>query len=79
MKTLSIKLPEALAARVAALAARRGASKSAVIRGAIEKAFANGSGRKAGSFFQLAKDLAGCVAGPADLSHKPRHLRGYGR
>jgi len=79
MKTFSIKLPEALAARVAAVAVRRGASKSAVIRGALENAFVNGSGRKAGSFFDLAKDLAGCVAGPADLSHNPRHLRGYGR
>jgi hypothetical protein len=78
-KTLSVKLPAALDAKLAAAAARRRVSKSAVIRGALERALADAGGRRAGSFLALARDLHGCVTGPGDLSYHSRHLRGYGR
>lgn len=80
MRTLSVKLPAALEARLAALAQRRGVTKSAVIRRALEWTVSDDRGRgRAGSFLALAKDLAGSLAGPADLSYNKRRLRGYGR
>ena len=33
----------------------------------------------AATAFSLAKDLAGCVSGPADLSVNKAYLRGFGR
>lgn len=80
MKTLSVKLPPVLEAKLAAAAERRGLTKSALIRGALEVVLTgNRRHGRAGSFLALAKDLAGCVAGPSDLSHNKRQLRGYGR
>jgi len=79
MKTLSVKLPPALEAKLGAMAATRGVSKSEVIRTALERLVADGRRSRAGSFLALAKDLHGCVEGPGDLSYHPRHLRGYGR
>lgn len=79
MKTLSVKVPSALEVELTVAATRRGLSKSALIRAALEGALTSGRGRQAGSFLALARDLAGCVAGPKDLSHSPRHLRDYGR
>ncbi len=79
METLSVKLPPALSAKLDTLAATRGVSKSELIRTTLERLFADGRRSRTGSFLALAKDLHGCVEGPGDLSHHPRHLRGYGR
>ena len=79
MKSLSMRLPEALDAKLSALAKKRGEPKSEVAREAIE-VFVNGNGvRSELSCHDLAKDLAGCAAGPADLATNKKHLRGYGR
>ena len=79
MKMLSVKLPDALDVKLAALAQKRGMSKSAVVRGALE-AFLKGNGRvRGGSALELAKDLAGCLAGPGDLSFNKKYMKDFGR
>lgn len=79
MKTLTLKLDASLFARVVALAKRRGTTQSAVVRDAIKVCLAEHKRPHVGSTLDLAKDLAGCVTGPADLSTKKVHLRGFGR
>lgn len=76
MKTISLRIPDGLAARVEAAAARRSTTKSLVIREALESHL-----RDAGTLAtvgRLAGDLAGCVAGPRDLSTNAEHLEGLG-
>lgn len=79
MKTLTLKLDDALVAKVLALAKQRGATQSAVVRDAIRACVEKRRGAPMGSALALAKDLAGCVTGPADLSANKARLRGFGR
>lgn len=79
MKTLSLKLDDALYARVLAVAKQRGATQSDVVRDAILALLEPTRGKLVGSALDLAKDLAGSVTGPADLSSNKAHLRGFGR
>jgi predicted transcriptional regulator len=79
MKTLSLKLPEALDDELENLAARKRTSKSAVIREALSGYLGRNGSTQGASFAALAGDLAGCVEGPDDLSVNPDHLAGYGR
>ena len=78
MKMLSLKVPEALDVKLTAIARRRGTSKSTVIREALERLPA-GEDAQPESVLALARDLAGCIAGPPDLSWHRMHMRGYGR
>lgn len=78
MKTISLKVPEALAARLIEAAAQAERSKSAVIREALEQFLSREGHASAGSFTARASDLAGCLSGPEDLSFDARHLEGYG-
>jgi Arc/MetJ-type ribon-helix-helix transcriptional regulator len=80
VKTLSLTLPESLDVRLAALARRRGASKSEVVREALEALLENGSRRGKGpSAMELASELCGCVKGTGDLSHNRKHMESFGR
>ena len=79
MKTVSLKLPGELALKLEAAAKKRGTSKSAVMREALEEFFARGNGARVLSFLDLAGDLIGCVEGPADLSTNNKYMEGYGR
>lgn len=74
-RVVSVKLPQALDEQLSEIARRRNASRSAILREALE-AFARGS--KA-SVADVARDLAGSLKGPRDLSSNPRHLDGYGK
>jgi metal-responsive CopG/Arc/MetJ family transcriptional regulator len=79
MRTLSIKLPEALLERLDSTAAKKGESRSALLREAIETVI-NGDGKShSGSCMELAKDLAGSVNGPADLSYNKARMAEYGK
>jgi predicted DNA-binding protein len=78
MRTITLKLPDGLAARVSA-AVKRGSSTSALVREAIADHFDSSEDDRAGSCFDLASDLCGSLTGPADLSSNPKHLKGYGR
>ncbi len=79
MKTLSLKLPETLLARLAYAARERGESRSALVRDAIETFITKNNHAPKGSCLDIAKDLAGCVNGPADLSFSKKRMRGYGQ
>ena len=76
MKTLSIKVPSALSARVVKLARSRKSTVSAVVREAIERhAPAEGA-----SFGEAARYFIGCLdSGKRDLATNPKHLKGFGR
>jgi Arc/MetJ-type ribon-helix-helix transcriptional regulator len=81
MKTLTVRLPEPLAAEIEAEARGRKMSKSDVVRERLEQA--PGAPRAAAAPPSAIADLIGSVDGlPADLSaRKKRYLRatGYGR
>ena len=80
MKTLTVKLPEELDAKLSTAAEQRGESKSSVVREAIA-AYLGREGETTSdvSCYDLAKDLAGSCDGPRDLSRNKKHLQGYGR
>jgi Arc/MetJ-type ribon-helix-helix transcriptional regulator len=79
MKTLTVRLPEALVAQIEAESRSRRLSKSDVVR---ERLSTPARGRRKSSALDSIADLIGSVDTlPADLSaHKKRHLRasGYG-
>ena len=80
MKTLTVRLPERIAAAIEAEARQRKLSKSDVVRERLEAATPSATEPNAPAY-DIA-DLIGCVDGlPADLSARKKHyLRlGYGR
>lgn len=77
MKTISLKLPEALDTKLAAFTIRQGGSKSAIIRAALEAYLDREDAQ--GSVLEAAQDLCGCLEGPEDLSTNPNRLDGYGQ
>jgi hypothetical protein len=79
LKTLTVKVPTALAHRLAVAARERGGNKSGVVREALE-AHLDQPRTASGSCLDLARDLAGIVdSAPPDLSTNRRHLRRYGK
>lgn len=78
MKTLSLKLPDELDARISAIARQRGSNKSEIIRDALHAYLGKETMAHKGSALDLAGDLVGSLEGPADLSHHDDHMRGYG-
>jgi hypothetical protein len=82
MKTISLKLPVRLHARLDRAARKRKQSKSDVVRAALEQ-FLNGQQRPRTppgvSALELAGDLVGCAEGPGDLSTNPKYMEGYGK
>lgn len=79
MKTVSLKLPDQLDAKLAIAAKRGRTTKSAVARKALD-AYLNGmKPAKKGSFLELAGDLVGRLEGPGDLSYNPEHMRDFGQ
>lgn len=79
MKTLTVKVPEELHAKLTTIAAQRGESKSTLIRTAIEQIVVSDKTVTPDSCLDLIKDLVGCVDGPQDLSYNRKHLKGYGK
>jgi hypothetical protein len=77
MKTLTVRLPEALAAEIAAESASRKISKSDVVRERLQARPTRSQS------LQAIADLIGSVDGlPADLSARKKHYltaTGYGR
>jgi Arc/MetJ-type ribon-helix-helix transcriptional regulator len=79
MATVTVKLPDGLAARLKAAVKKRGRSQSEVLREALEAHLERENEALGDTCLELAADLAGCLDGPSDLSSNRRHLRGYGR
>ncbi len=79
MSTISLKVPDTLEAELCAAASRRGVSKSALVREAIQSYLltAEKAERPESALSQVA-DLVGAFPGPADLSVGKNHLDGFG-
>src|SRR5439155_18911447 len=75
MKTISLKLPPALAKWLARKSKEAGRSQSDIVRQALEEQ-RQGQGRP--SCHDLMQDLCGTLSGPSDLSSSPRHLQDFG-
>lgn len=78
-RTITVKIPRSLAARLSAAVRRRKTSLSAIVREALEGHLQSRPLEPPGSFLELAQDIIGSVAGLADLSTNRGRLRGYGR
>lgn len=79
MKTLSLKLPESLLVKMTAAAKKRGETRSSLARQAIEAFIKQDKPSEKNSCLDLAKDLAGCVDGPEDLSSNRDYFQKYGQ
>jgi len=80
MNTVSVKLPKTLHNKITATAKRRGSSKSAIIREAVEDYFERNGAAASLSVADLARELMGCVdGGPPDLSYNKKHMKGFGK
>jgi hypothetical protein len=79
MKTVSLKMPEALDAELEDLARRTGRSKSLVVRMALAEFLPRRSRSSRRSFLARAMDLAGSVRAAPDLSTNKKRLEDYGR
>jgi hypothetical protein len=79
MKTISVKLPDALRVRLEAEAARRGVSLGAVVREAAETYVVRAPAQQKLSLYERSKHLCGCLnSGLSDLASNPKHLEGMG-
>jgi predicted DNA-binding protein len=82
MAVLTCKLPLALEGRLAALARRRGVSKSVLVREAIEAKIANEAATPAAPanlIEALGESVGSIRSGKRDLARNKKHLQGYGR
>ena len=79
MATISLKLPDPLALRLAETARSRRMSKSAIVRDALDIYLSASEPHPEGSALALAADARGVLAGPPDLSYNKKYLRNPGR
>jgi predicted transcriptional regulator len=77
MSTVSLKMSDKLLARLTSAARRKGMSRSAVVRDALES-FLDDPGQGGLSAAAAAGDLLGSLSAPRDLSCDPKHMRGFG-
>jgi hypothetical protein len=75
MKTVTVKLPEPLAAWLSRRARELGRPKSELVRDALER---TREGKDGASCHDLLADICGSADGPKDLSTNPRHMAGFG-
>ena len=78
MRSISLKLPDAVDARLEARARDSGRTKSEITREALVR-FLDGEPASGTSSLDLVRDLVGSVRGPGDLASNKKHLTGYGR
>ena len=78
MKSISLKLPDDIDARLEARAKNQGKTKSQITREALQH-FLNGKKVGRVSCLDLVRDLVGTARGSGDLASNRKHLRGYGR
>jgi hypothetical protein len=75
MKTLPVKLPDALAAWLSRRARELGRPQSDLVREALQRVSEGTSGASCHDVFG---DVCGVIEGPKDLSTNPKHLAGFG-
>jgi len=78
MNTVSLKVPEPLAAAITETARRKGVSKSALIREALTEYLGRLGTEQPGSALSQVVDLEGILCGPEDLSVNKDYLEGFG-
>ena len=79
MTTVSLKLTDPLALRLAETARQKSMSKSALIRDALEAYLSANETDGNNSALSIAADVRGMLSGPEDLSANANHLRNFGR
>ena len=78
MKTVSLKLSEAMLRQLERTARERGQSKSDVVRSALEQYLSGARAAPPGSALEAVLPWAGCCEGPGDLSTNPKYMEGFG-
>lgn len=83
MSTLTLELPDELAARLEATSAKRQVPPAQIVREALENVLP-GAGRveaqEGPSAYDVLKDTFGCVdSGVTDLATNPKHMEGFGQ
>jgi hypothetical protein len=80
VKTIAVKLPDDLLARLDAVGKRKSLNRSVLVRTALQRFLESAAhNTPPGSFLELAGSAVGCVKGPRDLSYAPRHMKGFGK
>ena len=79
MKTLSLKLSESLSRKLDIVVSRRKATKSLIIREALEAHLSALERPRKGSVKEAIRDLIGVHEGPGDLSTNPEYMNDLGR
>ena len=80
MRTMSLKLPDALLARLEREAKAKRVTKSQFVRESLETTFRDRPRSGAASCLDLSADLAGTLEGlPEDLAENPKYMEGFGR
>ena len=79
MNTVSLKVPDPLAAAITETARRKGVSKSALIREALTEYLRRLETEQSGSALSRVADLDGILCGPEDLSVNQDYLEEFGR
>lgn len=79
MTPVSLKMPRRLVVEVSEAARRRGVSRSALIREALEAFLSEERVTQPESALSLALDFVGAFPGPEDLSTNPDYMRGFGQ
>jgi len=79
MNTLTLKISSGIKEKLKSYSKRIGLSRSEVVRNALIYYFEMNEQNNQGTFYDLAKDLAGSVKSASDLSTNKKYLSGYGR
>ena len=79
MDTLTLKIPDVIKEKLKTYSRLKGLSRSEIVRNALLDYFERDELEKQGTFYDLAKDLAGSVKGSSDLSTNKEYLSGYGQ
>ncbi len=80
MKTISLKLPDTLLARLEEEARVRRITKSELVREGIERVLEANRVAEDPSCYELGRDLAGSLKNlSTDLATNPDHLEGFGQ
>jgi Arc/MetJ-type ribon-helix-helix transcriptional regulator len=78
MKTISLKLPDEIAARLKLRSRQPGKSKSELTREALVSHLEKRKGKSKASCLDLVHDFVGMAEGPGDLASNTKQMRGYG-
>ena len=79
MNTVSLKMPDPLAAELSTMARRKRMSKSALIREALTAYLEKLETERPASALTRVADLEGVICGPEDLSVNQNYLEKFGR